>query len=212
MSSHCSSSPPHSYHPSFSHTCLVSLCSSLCLSYTFCLSVVSWCNWGRGLTQPDLNHLDEVIFSASPQPHPGCNNSFFISLLPSWLFCRHQHRYISIVTPDTTITSRVCRMCSFGVSQKILKYLMEGLPQQSLFYLRPGIQYQPNMTTGATHRNWWWTHLAQTQSSFSESAASGNSGSLKIIKILNIRTLLTQPVISLSRHSILTVYDHRSHP
>ena len=28
---------------------------------------------------------------------------------------------------------------------------MEGLDQQSLLYLFPGIVFQPNMTTGATH-------------------------------------------------------------
>ena len=59
----------------------------------------------------------------------------------------------SIVTPNTSITLRLGSMCLFGVSQKILKYLMEGLHQQSLFYLCPAIVFQPNMTTGATHRN-----------------------------------------------------------
>ena len=54
--------------------------------------------------------------------------------------------------------------------------------------------------------------LVLTQSSFSDSAASWNLGSLNYIKISNIRTLLTQPVLSVSRHSISTTYDHRSHP
>ena len=57
--------------------CLNILCLWSCFHSLF-LSVVSWYNWGRGLTQPDLNHINEVIFSASPQPHLGCNNLYFI--------------------------------------------------------------------------------------------------------------------------------------
>ena len=39
----------------------------------------------------------------------------------------------SVVTPNTTLTLRLCWKSLFGVCQKILKYLMEGLNQQRMF-------------------------------------------------------------------------------
>ena len=59
----------------------------------------------------------------------------------------------SIVTPNTIITLIFCCNWVLGVPQKILEYLIEGLYQHILFYLGPGIVFQPHMTTGDTHRN-----------------------------------------------------------
>ena len=59
----------------------------------------------------------------------------------------------SIVTPNKIITFRVCCKWAFGVPQKILEYLMEGLHQPILIYLCPAISFQLHMSTGDTHRN-----------------------------------------------------------
>ena len=82
---------------------------------------------------------------------------------------RHsQEPETSIIIPNTVITFRCCCKWVFGVPQKILKQLINGLHQQSLFYLCLGIVIQPHMTTRATHRN-----IRQAQLSLSDSAASG---------------------------------------
>ena len=47
-----------------------------------------------------------------------------------------------------------CLGCRRGMcDQKILEYLMEGLHQPILFYLFPGIVFQPHITTDDTLRN-----------------------------------------------------------
>ena len=58
----------------------------------------------------------------------------------------------SMITPNTIIAFRFCGKWVFGVTQKILKHLMEGPNQPILFYLCPGIIFQPHFTTG--HTRW----------------------------------------------------------
>ena len=59
----------------------------------------------------------------------------------------------SITIPNTIITFRFCCKWVFGVLQKIVKHLIEGPYQTILFYLCPGIVFQPHMTTGYTQRD-----------------------------------------------------------
>jgi hypothetical protein len=84
-----------------------------------------------------------------------------------------------IKIPNRSITFRFCCNWVFGVLLKILKNLMEGLHQHSLFYLCPGIVIQTHMTTGANNRNLRQAQLHPTQISLLESSASGYLGSFK---------------------------------
>ena len=101
-------------------------------------------------------------------------------------------------------------MCLVHVSQEILKYLMEGLDQQSLLYLCPGIVFQPNMTTGPTHRNLRQAYLHNHH--FETLLHMFIWGVSKNTKISNGGSRSTKPALFVSWHSISTKYDHRSHP
>ena len=93
---------------------------------------------------------------------------------------RHtQEPRTSIVTPKTIITFRFCCKWVFEVPQKILEYLMDCLHQPILFYMCPGMVFQPQMSAGDTYRDLRQAYLHPTKLSLLESAVSGYFGSFK---------------------------------
>ena len=111
----------------------------------------------------------------------------------------------------TGATHRNLGQAIIGVPQKLLEYVMEGLYQPILFYLCPGIVFQPHMTTGATHRNLRQAKLHPTKSHFQILLEVGIWVPSKNTKTSKGRSTSTQPVLFLSRHSNSTTYDNRSH-
>ena len=142
MSRHSNSTTyDHRIHPQELKTSLVT--PNTIITFRFC------CKWVF------------VVFQKKVKTSNGRSTSTHLG----FFVCRHSistiydHRIhpqgpkTSTITPNTIIAFRFCGMWVFGVTQRILKHLMEGPNQPILFYLCPGIVLQPNMTKGATHRN-----------------------------------------------------------